>query len=236
VLPGHVRIVEDAACAAGAVYRGRPAGGLGDAGCFSFHPRKSITTGEGGMLTTADAAVAERASCLRNHGASVPEETRHRGAKPYQLPDFEVLGFNYRMSDIQGAIGLVQLRKLDAFIAEREAWARWYEAELGGLRWLATPKAPQDCRHAWQAYVCLVDDDARLSRDGLMERLMGRGIATRPGTHAITTLGLYRTRFNIGPNDFPVAAMLERQTIALPLHNRMSATDFRRVVEALSAI
>src|SRR5215467_5056000 len=106
VLPSDIRIIEDAACAAGASWKGKSAGTLGDLGVFSFHPRKSITTGEGGMVTTNDDRLAERVKMLRNHGASVSEEERHRGPRPYLLPEFDLLGFNYRMTDLQGAVGL----------------------------------------------------------------------------------------------------------------------------------
>ncbi|MGH6959027.1 MAG: DegT/DnrJ/EryC1/StrS family aminotransferase, partial [Dongiaceae bacterium] len=104
--PG-IPIIEDAACAAGAAYKGRHAGTLGLAAAFSFHPRKSITTGEGGMVTTLDERLARRATMLRNHGAEIPEEVRHAAPKPYVLSDFHLLGFNYRMTDLQGAVGLV---------------------------------------------------------------------------------------------------------------------------------
>ena len=151
-LPASVKIVEDAACAAGAAYKGISAGALGDAACFSFHPRKSITTGEGGMLTVKDAALAARAEVLRNHGASISEEQRHLGPQPYLLPDFDELGFNYRMTDVQAAIGLVQLGKLDRFIDERDRWPRTYREELADIPWLRPPERPNDGRHAWQAY------------------------------------------------------------------------------------
>ncbi|MFO7761100.1 MAG: DegT/DnrJ/EryC1/StrS family aminotransferase, partial [Desulfobia sp.] len=113
VIPDQVSILEDAACAAGASYKGNWAGGLGDAAVFSFHPRKSITTGEGGMMTTNTDELAEKMTMMRNHGASVSEEQRHHGPKPYILPEFNLLGYNYRMTDLQGAVGLAQLRKLD---------------------------------------------------------------------------------------------------------------------------
>jgi dTDP-4-amino-4,6-dideoxygalactose transaminase len=131
---GDIPIIEDAACAAGAAYKGRTAGSLGELGCFSFHPRKSITTGEGGMVTTNDDELAEKVNVLRNHGASISEEQRHHGAQPYLLPEFNALGFNYRMTDLQGAVGVVQLRKLDGFIAERQRWASFYEQELADSR------------------------------------------------------------------------------------------------------
>lgn len=236
-LPGHVKIVEDAACAAGAEYDGTPAGGLGDLGCFSFHPRKSITTGEGGMVTTDDDGLAEHVTTLRNHGAAVPEEVRHHGPAPYLLPDFGSLGFNYRMSDLQGAVGLVQLTKLDAFVAERSRWAAWYREQLAPLGWLATPKEPAGGRHAWQAFVTAVDAaTAPAPRNEIMARLHSVGIATRPGTHAVHMQDYYQRRFGLGDDDFPVARDCARDTMALPLHNRMTEADYLRVVEALRAI
>ena len=142
-ISGKIPIIEDAACAAGSAYKGKPAGSLGLMGCFSFHPRKSITTGEGGMITTNDDVLAEKLSVLRNHGASVSEEERHNGLKPYILPDFNVCGYNYRMTDLQGAIGLVQLSKLDFFIAERKKWAAYYHRGLSSIEWLLSNKILQ---------------------------------------------------------------------------------------------
>jgi perosamine synthetase len=235
-LPG-VGILEDAACAAGAAYRGRPAGTLGIAAAFSFHPRKSITTGEGGMLTSRDDEIAKQAEILRSHGASVSEEMRHLGPRPYLLPDFEVLGYNYRMTDLQAAVGLAQLRKLDGFIEERQRWADFYTTALADVAWLRTPRAPQGDRHAWQAYVCYVDPDkAPLARNAIMERLQARGIATRPGTHAVHMLGLYRDRYGLAPDDYPGARDCDRQTLAIPLHNRMSEADYHYVVDCLRTI
>ena len=236
-LPRDVAIVEDAACAAGAAYKGAPAGALGDAGCFSFHPRKLITTGEGGMLTTNDAALAARAEILRNHGASVPEEQRHHGAAPYLMPAFEVLGFNYRMTELQAAVGLVQLGKLDRFVAERDRWARWYAEALAGLDWLQAPAAAPGYDHSWQAFVSVVREHiAPMPRDMLLARLYERGVDARPGTHAVTELGYYRERFGLKPGQFPVAARLQEQTLALPLHNRMTSEDYSHVVDVLYAL
>jgi dTDP-4-amino-4,6-dideoxygalactose transaminase len=237
VLPAEVKIVEDAACAAGAAYGGRPAGTLGDAACFSFHPRKSVTTGEGGMLTTDDAGLAARAEVLRNHGASISEEQRHAGPQPYLLPAFDELGFNYRMTDVQAAIGLVQLGKLDGFVDERERGARFYREALAELDWLRHPAAPNDGRHAWQAYVTTVDPEtAPLPRNELMARLHALGVATRPGTHAIHQLGYYRERFGYRPDDLPGARDCERNTMAIPLHNRMSESDYAYVVDCLHRV
>ena len=236
-IPDHVQIVEDAACAAGAVYRGQSAGGLGDVAAFSFHPRKAVTTGEGGMLTTSDPGIAEHADCRRNHGASISEEARHSGPRPYLLPNFDVLGFNYRMTDIQAALGLEQLRKLDRFIAERAEGAHFYAKELQRLSWLTLPEVPQGDAHAWQSYVVRVDPDAApMPRDEIMESLQARGVATRPGTHAVHTLGYYRDRFELRPEDYPGSLDCARNTMAIPLHNRMTADDYAHVVNCLRGL
>ncbi len=238
LLPAGVRIIEDAACATGAACRGRSAGALGDAGVFSFHPRKSITTGEGGMITTDDDDLAELLRSLRNHGATISEEDRHRGPQPYSLPDFAHVGYNYRMTDLQGALGLVQLGRLDGFIAERNAAADHYRERLADLPWLRTPRIPDGCVHGWQAYVCYVDPGrAPVPRNPLMKFLQDEhGVSTRPGTHAVHTLGVYRERFGYTDDDYPGARDCHANAIALPLHNRMTADDYTRVIDALHAV
>ncbi|MDP7423261.1 MAG: DegT/DnrJ/EryC1/StrS family aminotransferase [bacterium] len=234
--PG-IPIVEDAACAAGAGYKGRGAGTLGVAGAFSLHPRKSITTGEGGMVTTDDDMLAEMINMLRNHGASVSEEARHHGPRPYLLPDFNILGFNYRMTDLQGAVGLVQLGKLDGFITERNEWAGFYRRELAVLPWIKTPLVPDGYSHAWQSYVCYVDEPkAPRSRNDIMEALQQKGIATRPGTHSVHMLGYYRDRFGLKHDDFPVSRDCARYTMAIPLHNRMTEEDYEYIVQAIRGL
>lgn len=238
VLPSNIPIIEDAACAAGAAYKGNAAGTLGLAAAFSFHPRKSITTGEGGMVTTNDGALAEMANMLRNHGASISEEQRHKGPSPYLLPEFNLLGYNYRMTDLQGAVGLVQLQKLDRFIEEREQKANYYRNALSHLAWLRMPRLPlEGGRHAWQAFVTYVDPKkAPLPRNEIMARLQQRGISTRPGTHAVHQLGYYRERYGIQPEDFPGARDCDANTMAIPLHNRMTMEDYDYVVRCLYEI
>lgn len=234
VLPPHVKLIEDAACAAGATYFGKSAGALGDAAAFSFHPRKSITTGEGGMVTTNDAALADTANILRNHGASISEEQRHHGPRPYLLADFNLLGFNYRMTDLQGAVGVVQLGKLDRFIAERQRWAEFYREQLAEISWLRMPVLPENGNHAWQAFVVYVDPGtAPMHRNDIMELLQSKGISTRPGTHAVHMLGYYRERFGFKPDDFPGSRDCDANTMAIPLHNRMTEADYVHVVAAI---
>lgn len=236
VMPSHVHIIEDAACAAGASLNGNPSGGLGKAASFSFHPRKSITTGEGGMVTTNCDALAERMNMLRNHGASVSEEQRHNGPRPYLLPEFNLLGFNYRMTDLQGAVGCVQLSKLDRFIEQRQDRAEYYRENLADLDWIRTPEPMQGSQHAWQAYVTYVDPEkSPVSRNDLMEYLQANGIATRPGTHAVHMLGYYAEKYGLKPEDYPGAYACDQNTMAIPLHNRMDDSDFEYVVEKLHA-
>ncbi len=237
VLPDSVAVVEDAACAAGASYKGHPAGGLGDFAAFSFHPRKSITTGEGGMLTTTDDDLAAKAEILRNHGASISEEQRHHGPQPYILPDFNRLGFNYRMSDLQGAVGRVQLGRLDGFIAERERWSGFYDEAFADIPWIRPPARPEAGQHAWQAYVTYIDPaQAPKPRNEIMQILHENGIATRPGTHAVHMLGYYRDKYRFAPDDFPGARDCERNSMALPLHNQMTQEDYEFVVSAIRSL
>ncbi len=237
-IPSHVKILEDAACAAGASYKNRQAGSLGDMAAFSFHPRKTITTGEGGMLTTNNSELNRLSDIMRNHGAEVSEEARHNSSKPYILPDFKMLGYNYRMTDLQAAVGIVQLSKLNKFISERQIWAEYYTEQLKTLDWLRPQTIPSNItQHAWQAYVCFVDPEkAPLPRNAIMDILQQKGIATRPGTHAVHMLSLYRDKYNIDPNDFPGAKSCDQNTMAIPLHNKMTKEDFDYVIEALRAI
>lgn len=238
VIPPHVKILEDAACAAGAYYKNRAAGSLGDMAVFSFHPRKSITTGEGGMVTTNDHELNRLSEIMRNHGAEIPEEVRHNSSKPYLLPDFKMLGFNYRMTDLQAAVGSVQLTKLHKFINERQAWAEYYTKQLESIEWLKPQGVSKDItQHAWQSYVCYVDPDkAPLPRNDIMDILQQKGIATRPGTHAVHMLTFYKEKYSIKADDFPGAKACDQNTMAIPLHNKMTQEDFDYVIEALNAI
>lgn len=238
VIPPHVKILEDAACAAGASYKGHMAGSLGDMAAFSFHPRKSITTGEGGMVTTNDKELNKLADIMRNHGAEISEEARHNSSKPYLLPDFKMLGFNYRMTDLQAAVGLIQLSKLHQFIRERQAWTEYYSERLQNIEWLRPQQVSKDItQHAWQAYVYYVDPHkAPMPRNEIMEILQQKGIATRPGTHAVHMLTFYKEKYGIKPDDFPGAKACDENTMAIPLHNKMVKEDFDYVIEALHAI
>lgn len=233
--PG-LKIIEDGACAAGASLNGKPAGSLGDIGCFSFHPRKSITTGEGGMLTTNDDAIAVHLDKLRNHGASISEEQRHHGPKPYILSAFDIVGYNYRMTDLQGALGTVQIKKLDLFIDERQKWADYYSENLKNISWLRTPQVAEGYKHGWQSYVLFINEEVSpVKRNDMMEVLQQKGIATRPGTHAVHMLGAYANTFNLQPHDFPGAYAADQFSMSIPLHNKMVKEDFDYIISALKS-
>lgn len=236
-ISSNIIIIEDAACAAGALYLNKPAGSLGEIGCFSFHPRKSITTGEGGMITTNNDEYADLIRKLRNHGASISEEQRHKGPKPYILPNFDLVGYNYRMTDIQGAIGFVQLKKLIHFIESRNMWAQYYSNSLNKIDWIITPEQITNYRHGWQSYVLLLNPSTSpITRNDFMELLQSKGIATRPGTHAVHMLNFYKSKFSIQENDFPNSKIADQQSVAIPLHNLMTKSDFDYIINTIKNI
>jgi len=232
-----ILVFEDAACAAGASLNGNMAGSLSHAAAFSFHPRKSITTGEGGMLTTQNSELAKTAEKMRNHGAEISEEERHNGPSPYLLPEFNLLGFNYRMTDLQGSIGTAQLSKLDSFIKERDQMSNYYLGNLSEVKWLSLPMKPKNGVHAWQSYVTRVLHSSGVKfRNSVMESLDKNGIATRPGTHAIHLLSFYSNKYGFKPSDFPNSLIANETTMAIPLHNQLSRADQDRVVNLLKRI
>lgn len=235
-------VIEDAACAFGTRQDGRHAGTSGQFGAFSFHPRKSITTGEGGMITTNDAEAASLARTLRDHGASRSDFERHGSRKSFLLADYDHLGFNFRMTDLQAAVGCVQMDRADYILSERARLAAGYGERLAGLDWLRTPAVPEGETHGWQAYVCLfAPEDPTMGnvtalherRNALMGALEDEGIATRPGTHAPVETGLYSTRYGLREGQFPAAHIAERLSIALPLFPGMADSDLDRVADAL---
>jgi perosamine synthetase len=235
-------VLEDAACSLGGWYRGRHTGTFGEYGCFSFHPRKSITTGEGGMLTAGRDDLASLARSLRDHGASRSDLERHESDGAYLLSDYDRLGWNYRMTDIQGALGSAQMDRLEAILEGRRRVAARYDEALGDLEWLRPPSAPEGCVHGYQAYVCLFApgdpaleqvDELHRRRNELMDRLERAGVATRQGTHAAFLAGHFVRKYGLRPEHFPNAYTADRLTLALPLYPQLSEDEQGRVVEEL---
>lgn len=228
----RLAVVEDAACATGSTYKGRPVGGLGDVGCFSFHPRKVVTTGEGGMVTTNDTELADRIAALRNHGAN--RRLAPRNAKPYEMGVFDQLGFNLRLSDIQAAVGVAQLDRLPGILAHRRAMAVGYDVRLRDLGWIQAPGgSTEDGGHTFQSYVIRVCKDAPLPRNAIMDLLTGRNIQSRPGTLAVHCIPYYAQRYGLRPEQFPVAHAAQQNTITLPIFPGMTESDLDFVVTTL---
>lgn len=226
-----LKIIEDAACAIGTHYEGRPVGAIGDLGCFSFHPRKVITTGEGGLVTTNNPDLAERVRWFRNHGATGPAFGADP-SKPYTMSTFEVLGYNLRMSDIQAAVGVAQVAKLEGLLAERRRLALRYSELLADTEDFVLPT--DDAGHTYQSYVIRLRDYARERRNSIMEHLAAHDIQTRPGTHAVHRLGYYVKKYGLDAASFPNACRAEDTTITLPIFPGMSDEQQRLVVRKLA--
>jgi len=179
-----VALVEDAACAIGASYKGRLIGGLGALTCFSLHPRKVITTGEGGMITLQDPVVAARLRQLRQHAMDVSDLARH-GAKDVVIESYPERGWNYRMTDMQAALGLCQLELLDEIRAERARLAQRYTDAIASIEGIEPPYEPGYAERTWQSYAVTIAADAPIERNELMRRLLIDGVPTRRGVMAI---------------------------------------------------
>jgi perosamine synthetase len=218
-----VRVLEDACQAVGASRDGQAAGTLGDAGSFSFYATKNVTTGEGGMLVTDDAALATAARRFRHHGQG-------------ETYEYLTLGYNYRMTDVAAALGRVQLRRLDEIGAARRRNAAFYDAAFADVPGLQTPYVPPGVVHAYHQYSLLVDGELTQNgagRDDLRAYLAARQIAT--GVYYPTPLHLQPlfARFGYGPGDFPVAERLARQIVALPVHPRLDRAQLEWTARAV---
>jgi perosamine synthetase len=225
----RVPIVEDAACALGATYRGKKLGSFGLLTGFSFHPRKIITTGEGGMITTNDEALAAKARILRSQGASRPAV-----AGRSQTEVFADLGFNYRMTDLQAAIGLEQLKRLDGLIAKRRRLAKRYNESLGALRGLIVPEAPAGTTHTDHSYLLRISADAHGTRDEVLAALNRKGIGAKGGMTAIHLEPLYRRRFS--RISLPETERAALEGLLLPLYPSMTQAEQDRVMHVMERL
>ena len=232
-------VVEDAACGFGSTYQGQHVGTFGDTGCFSFHPRKAITTGEGGMITTQSDALAEKLRRLRDHGAAMTDLQRHMGARPYLLADHPDAGYNQRMTDLQAALGAAQMDRAQAIIDERRRLAAVYDQAFAKLPWLKTPAHPEGYGHGYQSYPCLFQPESltpgsieRVNklRNEWMDHLQQAGISTRPATHAVHMLTFYREKYGLAPTDFPNARAANDCSISLPIFHGMTAAEQQHVI------
>lgn len=229
----NLHVVEDAAPSIGEEYKGRRVGSVGEVTCFSFHPRKVVTTGEGGMITTDNERVASMARSIRSHGASISDLARHK-ADEVIFEDYPYLGYNYRMTDIQAAIGLEQMKKLNEMLAIRRRLAERYNHELAQVEGLETPYVPPYAQHTYQSYIVRVMKDSRRSRDEIMRQMLREGIATRRGAMAIHLEPYYQQRF--GRINLPATEEATRNTFVIPLFPAMTEDEQSYVISTLRGI
>ncbi len=228
-LPAGLPILEDAACAIGSVYKGRPVGSSGNVACLSFHPRKTISLGEGGMVLTQDSSVAEHVRRLRSHGASVSDLDRHK-AQGLVYEEYRELGYNYRMTDIQAAIGLEQLKRLDDLLSRRRGVAMRYNTAFGTVQALQTPAEPEYASHSYQSYAIRLRPGCRIERDDLLRELIAAGISCRRGIPPIHLEPLYLSR---GRVSLPVTEAVASESIFLPMYASLAESDQARVIETI---
>ena len=238
----ELAVIEDTACALGTRYGDNHVGTIGDMGVFSFHPRKVISTGEGGMLITMSSTHASRLRTLRSHGFATKSVAEDDHRPSFLLGDFDTLGFNYRMTDIQGALGCTQMKKLPDILSRKRRLAKRYDEKLDGLECLKRPTESAGTLHSYQAYVCLFTP-TRLCferwqeifelRNQLMNEMATQGVSTRQGTQAIHGLSLYQGKFGYSPEDLPNAWLAEHCSIALPLYPQMTDAEQDYVVDVL---
>lgn len=244
--PRGIVVVEDAAHAAGAQYKGRKAGSLGDIGVFSFHQQKNmVTLGEGGMVTTSNRKLYERMLSYRSlccltydpKGKYLPiDETVHPMGKRYWYLDFDEIGFNYRMTDAQAAVGLVQLGKLDSFNARRIEIAQKYTCGLREVAGLTLPYVMPECKHVYHVYALLVEPDSRLNKEDFMwELYTEKKIKVWSHYMPIHLTTAYR-KLGHGPGECPVAEEMFGKYVSLPIHPRMTEESIRYVIRSVQEL
>jgi dTDP-4-amino-4,6-dideoxygalactose transaminase len=232
VAPRGVAVIEDAACAAGASYRGRAAGASAVLATFSFHPRKLLTTGEGGMVTTSDEEMAARMRRLREHGMDVSAARRHESRQPV-IEEYTEVGFNYRMTDIQAAIGLVQLGKLDRVVARRRELASRYQQLLADIPGLRTAADPDYGTTNYQSFWVALPADFPVTRNELLGALAEAGIAARRGIMAAHLEPAYAGYPHV---PLPMTEMLTSSSLVLPLFHDMTEQEQDAVVAVIREI
>ena len=227
--PRGITVIEDAACAAGSVYRGRPVAGGASLAAFSFHPRKLLTTGEGGMVVTRDDEVSARLRRLREHGMDVSAAERHRSAQPVAERYLEV-GFNYRMTDVQAAIGLVQLAKLPSMVARRRILAARYQSLLAEIPGLLLAGDPEYGTTNYQSFWVLLPEDFPVSREELLRMLSDAGVSARRGIMAAHLEPAYAASNALS---LPATERLTRDSLILPLFHSMTEAEQDLVVSVI---
>ena len=226
-------LIEDAACAAGSSYKGKKIGSHSDLVCFSFHPRKVITTGDGGMVTTSNEAYYNRIKLLRQHGMSVNDRVRHLSDKVI-IEDHLEVGFNYRMTDIQAAVGIKQLERLDGLIEERRKIAHRYQKELADLSMIRLPEEPEGFFTSYQSFSIYLKPECSLGRNDVMQKMLDAGISTRRGVMTSHRESAYAEECK--GLSLPMSEEASDRSIVLPLYVPMSDEEVTYVIKHLRRI
>lgn len=220
----HLHVIEDAACALGTAYKSQKVGTLGDLGCFSFHPRKSITTGEGGVVVTNNDELARQIRLLRNHGIDWDSGK----------PQFVVPGFNYRLTNIQGAIGHIQLDKLEMMLKQKKQYVKYYNDAFLDSPGIRIPVEKNDCLHTFQTYYVLLDEN--VNRSEVIRLMKESGIETNFGAYPVHAQPYYRQKYKLNSDHFPNSLYAHLNGLALPLHSKLKDNDFKYVSEKLKEL
>jgi dTDP-4-amino-4,6-dideoxygalactose transaminase len=212
----NLKVIEDAACALGAKYKNRYAGTIGDIGCLSFHARKGITTGEGGMVVTNNKNFAEKIRNLSVFGMT--SAWNREKSDEFIIPEFTELGYNYKMSDITAAVGVAQLKKLYKIIERKRDLARYWDGKLRDIKLIEAPYISENVKHIYQSYVALVDN--RINRNKLIEALTKNGVQTQIGTYASHIQPVYNSKDKC-PNSLDIF----NRSLALPMYYMLREED-----------
>ncbi len=230
----NLYVVEDCACAIGTTYKGKKVGSIGDIGCFSFHPRKAITTGEGGMCSTNNKTLYHKMLQFKNHGAN-PVRRGEDAGKPYYMGIYDELGYNLRLSDIQAAVGVAQFGKLHILLEDRKRCADYYIEKLIGNTEIILPVVPQEFGHTYQSFVILIKSGDSKMRNRIMSEMQEQGIQSRPGTIAITRTEFNKGKYCLSDGAYPVAEFCEDSSITLPIYPIMKNEEMDIICNVLES-
>jgi perosamine synthetase len=229
----NLKLIEDAACAAGSSYKGSKIGSHSDLVCFSFHPRKVISTGDGGMIATNNEAYYNRMRLLRQHGMSVNDRTRHESAKIIFEDHLEV-GYNYRLTDIQASVGIQQLEKIDWILGKRRKIANRYHKAFKGIPGIQLPLEKKGYYSNYQSYSVYLKDDCPLNRNDIMQKMLDAGISTRRGIMTTHRETAYKSEY--AGLSLPISEKASDRSIILPLYVPMTDEDVQKVIETFTSI
>jgi perosamine synthetase len=229
----NLKLIEDAACAAGSSYKGSKIGSHSDLVCFSFHPRKVISTGDGGMIATNNEAYYNRMRLLRQHGMSVNDRTRHESAKIIFEDHLEV-GYNYRLTDIQASVGIQQLEKIDWILGKRRKIANRYHKAFKGIPGIQLPLEKKGYYSNYQSYSVYLKDDCPVNRNDIMQKMLDAGISTRRGIMTTHRETAYKSEY--AGLSLPISEKASDRSIILPLYVPMTDEDVQKVIETFTSI